>query len=92
MNRTTHKQLEALVLHLNKMTGSPTESYTRTDKGLKANIGNYYISGAYGGVQLERICTDGGGCTVISKDGYGTKRQLETWIRAYMAGLEERVA
>lgn len=88
MDRITKDDLERLVERINKATGSPLEPWTRREDGrLKANVGNYYLSGAYGGVKLERVCSDSGGCDDISTDGFGTKRQLYTWMRAFLAGL-----
>ncbi len=93
MERITRKQLDCLVSRINKITGSPEAGYTKTADGkFQANIGHYYISGAYGGVKLERICSEGGGCSDISTDGFGTKRQLYTWMRAFIAGLSEKIS
>lgn len=86
--RITDKMLQRKVEYLNELTDSPKQAYTRTDDGLRGNIGHYYISGAYGGVKLERIVNEGGGCTEISRDGYGTKRELWTFLCAYVAGIE----
>lgn len=42
--------LEFLVERINIITGNNTESYTKDENGkYTANIGNYYLSGAYGG-------------------------------------------
>jgi len=93
MERITRKQLDYLVNRINEVTGSPLTNYTKTDDGkFIANIGHYYISGAYGGVKLDRICSEGGGCSSISTDGFGTKRQLHTWMRAFLLGLSEKTS
>ena len=91
-NRITEAMLEARVARLNKMTGSPAAPYSHVDGKLTANIGNYHISHAYGGVCLHRMHTDGGGvsCPLISY--HTTKRELLGLIDAYMAGLKECVA
>lgn len=52
-DRITDKQLEALCDRLNKLTRSPLTPYTRTGNSFKANIGNYHLSHAYGGVCLS---------------------------------------
>ena len=87
--RITQKDLEHLTEQINKATGSPTERYTKDAEGhYKANPGNYHLSYAYGGVKLERTCNEGGGVNSISTDGYGTKRQLYTWMAAFLSGIE----
>jgi len=89
--RITDADLKNLCNRINKLTGSPIEQYTFWDDGhYHSNIGNYYISGAYGGVKLERIVNDGGGCQDISHNGFGTKRELYTWMDAFLRGLESR--
>ena len=88
MDRITKDDLERLAKRINKATGSPLEPWSKDEHGkLKANVGNYYLSGAYGGVKLERVCSESGGCDDISTDGFGTKRQLYTWMHAFLAGV-----
>ena len=87
MKRITHKDLEFLIDRINKATKSPLAAYTKTDKEYKANIGNYHLDGAYGGVKLVRVCSDGGGIEEISLGGFGTKRELYQWMQAFLAGL-----
>ena len=61
--RITQKDLEHLVMLINKATGSPTERYTKDETGRHtANPGNYHLSYAYGGVALEQLCNPSGGC------------------------------
>ena len=94
MNRITQKDLEYLVKRINEVTDSPLSSYTRNGKkgkrevGFTANIGNYHLDYAYGGVKLGRMVSEGGGVTNISDMGFGTKRELYNWMRAFLAGLE----
>ena len=90
MERITQKQLEYLVERINKATNSPLASYTRTPEGHRANIGNYHLSYAYGGVKLERMCNEGGGVNTVSTGGFGTKRELYDWMRAYLDGMDEK--
>ena len=89
MTRITNKDLEAVVARINRATDSPDTSWTRTDAGMKANIGNYHISGAYGGVSLHRMVTDGGGITDVFSCGHITKRDLYDRMQAYLAGLSD---
>ncbi len=92
-NRITQKDLEYLVKRINEITDSPQTPYTRNGKkgkreaGFIANIGNYHLDYAYGGVKLVRMVNEGGGISDISRDGYGTKRELYNWMRAFLAGL-----
>jgi hypothetical protein len=84
----TLKMLERRVSLLNDMTGTAQELY-QTDRDadghLIANVGTYYLSGAYGGHRLERM-TKGGGATDISPRLY--KPALADWINAYIDGIE----
>ena len=75
MERVTKRQLEAAVERLNKATGNPVESYVKreSDGRYKAQVGNYHLDWAYGGVSLCKMLNDGGGVTTIS--GRGTKRE-----------------
>ena len=85
---TSIKTLEALCEFINKATGSPLTPYTRTESGLTANVGNFHISRAYGGVCVHRMNNDGGGVTEPIWSGHISKANAETQIRAYLKGLE----
>ena len=87
MERIIQKDLEYLVGRINEITGSPSKPYTKTETGFLANIGNYHLDYAYGGVKLSRMVNPGGGITNISDMGFGTKRELYNWMRAFLAGL-----
>lgn len=89
-DRITNKQLESLVAYINKLTNSPAEPWTRDENGFRANIGNYHLDGAYGGVNLARMCTDGGGISQPLGGGFRPKRELYDMLTAYIRGLEER--
>ena len=93
-NRINNKDLEQAVERLNLALGAPLNQHTilaATDtarRRVRANVGNYHIEGAYGGVKLCRVETEGGGSRDISSDGYGTKRQLWTAIQHILRGVE----
>ena len=88
-DRITNGQLEALVARINQLTGSPATPWTRqADGSFKANVGNYHISGAYGGVCLHRMCNEGGGVTTPLTYGHVPRRELYNQLRAFLAGLE----
>ena len=86
MSRITRSNLEAVVKRLNIMTGNSIDPYTKDKNGnFIANIGNYRISGAYGGVSLYRMATDVFGC------GHVTKRDLYDRLHAYLIGIKHGV-
>ena len=92
MERITEKHLQGLVDHLNELTEMPKEPWTKTgDNGspFVANIGNYHLSGAYGGWALEQMSTTGGGVRSVFECGYQPKRDLYNRIRAFMQGIKE---
>jgi len=80
----TIKDLENRVNYLNRITNSPNESYSKDNK---ANIGNFYLSGAYGGYQLERICNSSGGCDVVLSTGYVSKKELYYAVNNFINGI-----
>lgn len=84
--RITKADLENTVSRINEATGSPTESYTKTKDGYRANPGNYHLNWAYGGCQLVRMCNNGGGITTIT-NGFDTKSDLYYQMRAYLNGV-----
>jgi hypothetical protein len=88
MNRVTEKQLQAVVDRLNRITGSPMEPYLDG----KAQIGNYHLSHAYGGVCLHRMFNDGGGVSSPLSIGHVPKRELLNLMHAYICGLNEVAA
>lgn len=87
-NRITEKQLEYLVSRINELTDSPKEPWNRTGDKFKANIGNYHLSYAYGGVCLMRHVNEGGGvnCPLVSY--HEPKRDLYNRLTAFISGLE----
>ncbi len=88
MERIKESDLEHQVKRINKATESPETPYTRNHQAkLTANIGNYHLDYAYGGVKLVQMLSPGGGITVISNGGFGTKRELYNWMHAFLAGL-----
>lgn len=89
--RITDKMIKSKLTYLNEITGNPVEPYAKDESGqYKAQIGCYHLSGAYGGVCVHQMCTDGGGVnTVNGLPGYHTtKRQTYDALCAYIAGIE----
>ena len=84
MQRITDKDLAAVVARINRTTGSPLVPYV----GNMGQVGNYHISGAYGGVALHRMHTEGGGVADVFQRGHVPKRDLYELMHAYLAGME----
>lgn len=90
-DRVKQSDLEALVYTINKLTGSPTEYSTEQSDGThKTNVGHYCLSYAYGGVNLHRVVSDGGGVTTPLGGGYHTKRELYYRLQSFINGLTAR--
>jgi len=83
MQRITESQLQAVVDRLNRITGSPMAPYADG----KAQIGNYHLSHAYGGVCLHRMHNEGGGVSCPIIGGHVPKRELYGLMQAYISGL-----
>jgi len=88
MQRVTDKHLESLVDSINAITNSPSTPYTRENDRSHANIGNYHLSWAYGGVKLHRMVNEGGGIREALSTGYTTKRDLYDQLQAFIKGIE----
>lgn len=84
MQRITEAHLQAKIDRLNKITGSPAEPYTDG----KANVGNFHLSHAYGGVCLHRMHNDGGAVSSPLSTGHVSKRELAGLLSAFIAGVE----
>lgn len=86
-NRITITDLKRLAARLNQMTGAPAEPYTRDADGrLRANIGNFHISQAYGGYALHRMVNESGAVSVVLRSCHVPARELQTAILAWIEG------
>ena len=85
MKRITVKHLEQLCEYLNELTGNPVKPWN--EKG-RANIGNYHLSYAYGGVCLHQNVNESGGVTTPIIHGHVAKRELFDLMHAYIKGIE----
>lgn len=90
MKTITQAHLQAIVDRINRMTGSPMETYTKRGENITANIGNYHLDGAYGGVALHRMASEGGGIEDVFRVGHTSKRELANRMHAFIVGLEAR--
>ena len=90
MNRITNRDLELMVNQLNAITDSPLETYSRNQENTRsiANVGNFHISSAYGGVALHRISNPSGSVSTPLGLGHVTKRELYDSMSAFLAGIE----
>lgn len=90
--RITDKDLDHLCERLNKLTGSPLVAYAPWIEGqpnkCRAQVGNFHISHAYGGVCLHRMSNTSGGVSCPLNAGHGPKRELYEQMRAMIAGIE----
>ena len=91
MQRITDRDLEAVCRRINIITDSPLSPYVKDAETGRhvAQIGNYHISHAYGGVCLHRISNESGGITTPLNVGHVPKRELYHMMHAYIAGLTE---
>lgn len=91
MERITDKNLQALCDRINRIKGAPMEPYSKGEDGrYVANVGNYHLSHAYGGVSLECMVNEAGGVSTPFGCGHITKRDLWNRMQAYLLGLEGR--
>ena len=89
MERISIKTLEILVTRLNKITNSPETPWTRDSNGkMHANIGNFHLSQAYGGVCVHRMHSEGGGITTPISHGHIPKREAYNQLHSFINGLE----
>jgi len=85
---TTKRELETVVERLNRITNSPLATYTKRDDGkFTANIGNYHLSGAYGGYALHRLVNEAGGVQDVLRTGHVPKAELCRLMHAFIQGI-----
>jgi len=88
-NRVTDKDLQNIVDRLNRMTNSPAAPYAKDAAGVYvAQIGNYHLSHAYGGVSLHRMSNGSGGVSEPLMCGHVPKRELQSLLWAFIRGME----
>ena len=89
MKRILLSDLEGIVKRINDLTHSPSETYIKTPHGkFIAQVGNYHLSGAYGGYSLHRITGEGGGSSDVLACGHVSKRELYHLMHAFMRGMD----
>tara|TARA_R110000796_G_scaffold79133_1_gene176158 strand:+ start:989 stop:1345 length:357 start_codon:yes stop_codon:yes gene_type:complete len=81
--------LDMMVDRLNIAAGTPRETWSRDETGkLKPNAFNYHLSGAYGGYQVQQICTEGFGASNPITGGHVTKRECYETLCVFIKGVE----
>ncbi len=87
--RISEKKLEQLVHVLNVATKSPVSSYTRDSAGnLTAQVGNFHLDYAYGGVKLVRMVSSGGAIEDTLSMGFQSRRATYELVSAYIRGVD----
>ena len=88
--RTTKQSLNILVKHLNEITDSPLETYVENPETgkLDAQVGNWHLDWAYGGVRLDRISDASGAVSCPINTGYVSKPELAKILRAFIEGIQ----
>ena len=86
--RITIANLQAVVDRINRATGSPSTPWRREGDRNRANVGNYHLSHAYGGVCLHRMANESGGVTTPLGSGHVPKRELYEQMHAFLRGIE----
>lgn len=93
MDRITLAHLQAIVDRINRTMGTPHESWVKDESGKYcAQIGNYHLSGAYGGYSLHQMMSDGGGVYDTLGCGHIAKRELAERMYAFIRGIEAKAA
>ena len=92
MQRITNKDLVDACKRINQIMGANPKPYTRDSEGkYRANIGTYYIDGAYGGFSLFKMVSEGGGVNDVFGYGHITKRELYERMQAFIRGFEVKL-
>ncbi|MBT7929732.1 hypothetical protein HN682_07440 [Candidatus Peregrinibacteria bacterium] len=86
--RISIKDLERKIDYLNEITVNNVEPWSRKESGLTANVGNYHLSGAYGGWELHQMYNTGGAVTDVLGSGYLPKKELYYRICSFINGIE----
>ena len=86
--RINNDDLEAVCDQINRETRSPMKTWRKDDNDhLLANVGNYHLSGACGGVSLHRMVNEHGDVEDVFRCGYISKRDLYYRMHAYLDGI-----
>lgn len=90
MQRIRERDLQAQCDRINDLKGTELSAYTKLEDGTyRANIGNFHLSFAYGGVALHRMCGERGGVEDVFRCGHMPKRELYGKMCAFLVGIAE---
>lgn len=90
MHKITKISLERVAEMINRQMKTPEETYAPDPTGvLRAQVGNYHISYAYGGACLHQISNEGGAARDVLFSGHIPKRDLFNLMHAFLRGIEE---
>lgn len=87
MQRITRKELDGAVNYLNRITGNDAEPYRKEGDQWVTNVGNFHVSGAYGGFALHQMGNEAGGIRDIFGQGHMPMRELYNLVHAYAKGI-----
>lgn len=89
MERITEKHLQAVVARLNRAMNRQMEPYTMVDGKMRANIGNFHLSHAYGGVCVQEMANESGGVNhACGMWAHETKRGCADKLHAALWAIE----
>ncbi len=91
--RVTIADLEAVCRRINRTVNGTDEvpvwnELVDGENSIRANIGVFYLDGAYGGYALYRIMSEGGGVTDVLNTGHTTKRELQARMFSFLEGID----
>lgn len=85
--RTTIKNLQNVVDRINRDLGTPDTPYRQIDENhFEANVGNYHLSQAYGGVALHKMANTSGAAEDVFRSGHVSNANLYGLLHAFIAG------
>lgn len=87
--RITIENLQRAVEALNRLTGNPVDAWKKDNGKHIAQIGNFHLDRAYGGVAVVQHTSEGGGTrTIIER---GTAREVYEKVHAYRNGYSAAI-
>ena len=87
MQRITRKELDGAIAYLNRITGNDLEPSRKEGDKWVNNVGNFHLSGAYGGFALHQMGNESGGTRDVFSQGHMPMRELYNLIHAYAKGI-----
>lgn len=82
--RITDKILNSFADSINTKTGNNLATWTKTESGMKANVGNYHLDYYSTFVSLNQITSEGGSVSTICSSC--TKKELYYFMRGFLEG------